>query len=88
MEITHQLSLVDLAQLLFASPLQQFERPTPAQVRGAISGALRTCGGDCSACAGYVAQEAGDHPEEYQRRMRWALGTVREVYRPAVLLAS
>ncbi len=88
MEITHQLSLVDLAQLLFASPLQQLDRPTHAQVRGAVSQAFGTCGGDCSVCAGYVAQEAGDHPEEYQRRMRWALATVGEVYQPAMPLAS
>jgi hypothetical protein len=88
MEITHQLSLVDLAQLLFASPLQQFDRPTPAQVRGAVSRAFSACGGDGSVCAGLVAQEAGDHPEECRRRMRWALATVGEVYQPAIPLAS
>jgi hypothetical protein len=88
MEITHQLSLVDLARLLFTSPLQQLDRPTAAQVRVAVSQTLRACGGDCSFCVGYVAQEAGDHPEEYQRRMRWALATVREVYQPDLALAS
>jgi hypothetical protein len=88
MEITHQLSLVDLAHLLFSSPLQRLDRPTAVQVRCAVTEALGACGGDCSICAGYVAQEAGDHPEEYQRRMRWALATVREVYQPALALAS
>jgi hypothetical protein len=88
MEITHQVSLVDLAHLLFTSPLQQLDRPTAVQVRCAVSQALRTCGGDCSICIGRVAQEAGDHPEDYQRRMRWALATVREVYQPALALAS
>jgi hypothetical protein len=88
MEITRKLSLVDLAQLLFASPLQQCDRPTPAQVRTAVTRSLRICGGDCSVCAGDVAQEAGDHPEEYQQRMRWALDTVRAAYEPAMPLAS
>jgi hypothetical protein len=88
MEITHQLSLVDLAQLLFVSPLQPLDRPTRAQVRDAVLRAFVTCGGDCSVCAGGVAQEAGDHPEEYRRRMRWALATVGEVYRSGLPLAS
>ena len=88
METTHQPSLVDLAQILFASPLQPLDRPTVPQVRGAVSRALEACGGDYSRYAGYVAQEAGDHPELYQRRMRWALATVGEVYQPALSLAS
>jgi hypothetical protein len=83
MDTMYQLSLADLAQLLFASPVQQGDRPTPAQVRSAVTGTLCTCGGDRSVWAGRVAQEAGDHPEEYQQRMRWALATVREEYRPA-----
>jgi hypothetical protein len=88
METTHQPSLVDLAQILFASPLQPLDRPTIAQVHGAVSWALRSCGGDCSRNAAYVAQEAGDHPELYQRRMRWALATVGEVNQPALSVAS
>jgi hypothetical protein len=88
METTHQPSLVDLAQILFASPLQPLDRPTVAQVRGTVSRALKACGGDCARYVGYVAQEAGDHPELYQRRMRWALATIGEVYRPALALAS
>jgi len=85
---TERLSLVDLAHVLFASPLQEFDRPTPAQVRDAVSKELCECAGDCSVCSGYVAQEAGDHPEGYRRRMRWALATVRQVYQPAMRLAS
>jgi hypothetical protein len=88
METTHEPSLVDLAQILFASPLQPLDRPTVPQVRGTVSRALKACGGDYSPYAGYVAQEAGDHPELYQRRMRWALATVGEVYQPALSLAS
>jgi hypothetical protein len=87
-DITGQLSLIDLAHVLFATPLQELDHPTPAQVRAAVSRALCACRGDCSVCAGCVAQEAGDHPEEYRRRMRWALATVRWVYQPEMRLAS
>jgi len=31
----------------------------------------------------YVAQEAGDHPETYALRMRWALQTVDLAFRPS-----
>jgi hypothetical protein len=88
METTHEPSLVDLAQILFASPLQPLDRPSVAQVRAAVARGLIACGGDCSTYAGQVAQEAGDHPELYQRRMRWALATVGGVYRPALAMAS
>jgi hypothetical protein len=83
-----RLSLADLAHALFASPLQELDRPTAAQVRAAVRRVLWRCGGDCSICVGCVAQEAGDHPHEYQRRMRWALEAVRQAYHPALPLAS
>jgi hypothetical protein len=70
----------DLADVLFASPLQESENPSPAQVRAAVEASLAHCHGDCSSCAARVAQEAGDHPEEYVRRMRWALRTIANVY--------
>jgi hypothetical protein len=73
-------SAADLADVLFVSTLQASEAPTPSQVRMVIEEVLRTCGGDCAVCAARVAQEAGDHPEEYTRRMHWALETVEAVY--------
>jgi hypothetical protein len=88
MEITQRLSLIDLAHVLFASPLQEQDHATPAQVHQTVVRVLDACGGDCSVCSGYVAQEAGDHPDTYQRRMRWALATVHDVYQPALALAS
>jgi hypothetical protein len=88
METTHQPGLVEMDQILFASPLQPLDRPTGTEVRGTVSRALKACGGDCACYAGYVAQEAGDHPELYQRRMRWSLATIGEVYQPAVSLAA
>jgi hypothetical protein len=66
----------DLAQILFASPLQASDDPSPEQVRAAIDLGLCACDGDRTRCAAFVAQEAGDHPEAYAARMRWALRTV------------
>jgi hypothetical protein len=64
------------ARALFASPLQESGRPTPQQIRAVVEAALP---GECLAC---VAQEAGDHPEVYLLRMRWALLAVAEAYAP------
>lgn len=80
---TTTMNASDLAQILFASPLQPSAHPTATQVRTAIA-----CGGDRSASAARVAQEAGDHPEAYAARMRWALRTVTDVYSPSALIAA
>jgi hypothetical protein len=82
--VSATVSVSDLAQVLFVSALQASENPSPDQVRTAIEGRLRACDGDCSECAVYVAQEAGDHPETYVTRMRWALDAVIKAY-PALL---
>jgi hypothetical protein len=74
------MSVSDLAKVLFTSALQASENPSPAQVRTAIEHRLRACGGDCAECTIYVAQEAGDHPETYAARMRWALDAVLKAY--------
>lgn len=73
-------STADLAEVLFASTLQASEAPTAAQVRSAVEQGLRILSQDCLACISCVAQEAGDHPDEFARRMHWALETVRSVY--------
>ncbi|WP_203597254.1 hypothetical protein [Actinomadura bangladeshensis] len=70
----------DLAEILFCSGLQESDRPTAEQVRAAIDDRIGACGGDSSACLAGVAQEAGDHPETYRARMRWALDTVAAAY--------
>jgi hypothetical protein len=74
------MSVSDLAKVLFATPLQASAAPSPDQVRTAIEGRLRACRGDHADCECYVAQEAGDHPETYATRMRWALRAVVEAY--------
>jgi hypothetical protein len=70
----------DLAENRFCSGLQESDRPSAEQVRAAIDNRIGACGGDRSVCLALVAQEAGDHPESYSARMRWALSTVSEAY--------
>jgi hypothetical protein len=81
------MSVSDLAKVLFATTLQASADPSPDQVRAAIERRLRACRGDHADCACYVAQEAGDHPETYARRMRWALQAVVKAY-PALIAAA
>jgi hypothetical protein len=70
-------NMTNMAQALFASPLQASGRPGSAQVHAAIEQSMRHYGG-WTQCAARVAQEAGDHPELYAERMRWALSLVRQ----------
>jgi hypothetical protein len=66
------MTLTARAQALFASCLQPSDRPTPAQVAGAIINSLHGNGG-VAGCVATVATEYGDHPEAAAARMRWAL---------------
>jgi len=75
-----ELTVSDLAQVLFASALQPSDTASALDIKAAIDERLCTCG-DPSVCTAYVAQEAGDHPETYVRRMRWALDAVAGAYR-------
>jgi hypothetical protein len=74
-----------LAQLLFAGPVQPSDHLTPAEIRMALAAQFRRCQGDLAAALGTVAQEAGDHPESYAARMRWAIRSVARAFagRPA-----
>jgi hypothetical protein len=67
------LSVPELAQVLFTSPLQESDDPSPGEILAAIDHSLVA---GRAACVAYVAQEAGDHPEEYAARMLWALKAV------------
>ena len=71
------------AEALFASVLQRSERPSPGQVRKAVTAAVRAYGG--RGCAELVAQEFGDHPETAVERMRWARAVAGEVFSPPPL---
>ncbi len=65
-----------LARLLFVGPLQPSDHPTPAQIRTALAVQFRRCGGDLTTGLAAIAQEAGDHPDSYAARMRWAIRSV------------
>jgi hypothetical protein len=73
-------SEADLAEVLFVSTLQESEAPTAEVVRAVIEQGLNAWQEDCTACLGCVAQEAGDHPDEFSRRMHWALSMVHTAY--------
>jgi hypothetical protein len=74
------LDLGTLAHLLFACAIQPSEHPSPAAIRKAVAAQFRRCGGELTACLGEVAQEAGDHPDSYAVRMRWAIQSVNGAY--------
>ncbi|GIH28531.1 hypothetical protein Aph01nite_68410 [Acrocarpospora phusangensis] len=78
------LTTSDLAQVLFTSPVQPSDDLSPDKIRTAIDDRLCSCDGDTAVCAAFVAQEAGDHPESFARRMRWALNAVTAAYQAAV----
>ncbi|MGW0802842.1 hypothetical protein [Nonomuraea sp. NPDC002799] len=78
------ISTTELAQVLFATALQPSDGLSSFQIRQAVDERLCACGGDPRRCAAYVAQEAGDHPETYVVRMRWALGAVAGAYETAL----
>jgi hypothetical protein len=61
---------------LFASGLQRSDAPDAEVVAEAIRPAVRQFG--TRGCAGRMAQEFGDHPEEAAERMRWIRQLVAE----------
>jgi hypothetical protein len=71
MDTTRQPSLVDLAQTLFASPLQPLDHPTAGQVHGTVSRALDTCGGGDERDPGARSRPAHAHPRCRTWRRRW-----------------
>lgn len=73
------ITIPDLAEVLFASVLQESEHPSPTTVRTTVERLLARDHGR-EDCLAYVATEAGDHPETYVHRMQWALHTIEEAY--------
>lgn len=74
------LEMSAFAQLLFTCPVQPSEHPSPAAIRMAVHAQFRRFGGDLTACLAAVAQQAGDHPDCYAERMRWAIRSVDCAY--------
>jgi hypothetical protein len=66
------------SEALFVSALQPSDEAGPAQVRDAVTCAVRAHGS--RGCAERVAQEFGDHPEIAVARMRWARCLVDAVF--------
>jgi hypothetical protein len=66
------------ADALFASTLQRSDDPSTAQIRQAISTAIRACG--TRGCAAQVAQAYGEHPETAVLRMRWARAEITRTF--------
>lgn len=64
-------------EALFASGLQPSDCPTSDTVGDAITGTVRELG--LGGCAGRMAQEFGDHPDEARGRMQWARRLVAEL---------
>jgi hypothetical protein len=63
-------------EALFASALQRSDAPDAEVVAEAIRATVRRFG--TRGCAGWMAQEFGDHPEEAAERMRWVRQLVAE----------
>ncbi len=69
-----------LADVLYISPIDPSDDACAEVIRNAIVASLSRCRCDVLGCAAQVAQEAGDHPETYQPRMRWALKAVTSAF--------
>jgi hypothetical protein len=69
------------ADAVFVSGLRRCDDPSSGQVRQAVAAAIRAFGG--TGCAGWVAQEFGDHPETAVIRMRWARDVARKAFADA-----
>jgi hypothetical protein len=66
------------ADALFASAVQRSDEPSAAQIRQAITAAVRAFG--TLGCTARVAQAYGDHPEIAATRMRWARAAVAAAF--------
>jgi hypothetical protein len=82
------LSVTQYAEVLFATSLQESDNPGPTQLRTAVQRAWVAGGANCDRFAANLAQEAGDHPEETARRMRWAVATASRALPAALALAG
>lgn len=62
------------AEALFCSDLQPSDRPSREAIDQAVTAMLLAYATE--GCAGHVAQEFGDHPEQAATRMRWCMTAV------------
>lgn len=70
----------DLAEVVFCSTLQPSEPVDPAKVQAAISSALHSHHGEIRECAEELAASYGKDPEITCLRMRWARSVVTAAF--------
>jgi hypothetical protein len=84
-----KLSVTEYAEILFATPLQASDNLASPLLQAAVKRTWIAGGADCGRFAAQLAQEAGDHPEETARRMRWALSAAAyTLHAPSLPLAG
>ncbi|MBA3743278.1 hypothetical protein [Sporichthya sp.] len=81
------LSVTELAKVLFCSDLQPSQAAEPQAVSTALRRGLRAHGGQLEICAAELASCYGDDPETASRRMRWALSLIIATYQGPPLAA-
>ena len=72
-------TVTELAEVLYVSDLSRQPAPNAGEVAAAVSRVLAEH--DIAWCVCQIAQDAGDHPDCYQARMRWALELARNTCR-------
>jgi hypothetical protein len=77
---TAQLSLNDLAELLFCSTLQPSQRVDAVAVHSALAQTLSSHRGQLHECAAELAASYGNDPEITCIRMRWARDLISATY--------
>jgi len=77
---TAQLSLNDLAELLFCSTLQPSQRVDASAVHSALAATLHSHHGQVRECAAELAASYGKDPEITCTRMRWARDLISATY--------
>jgi hypothetical protein len=81
-------SLIELAEVLFTTGLQESEHPAAELVRDTVEAALDRCKDDCRACVAVLAQEYGDHPVTAVHRMHWAVTEVGAAFGPYIVAGA
>ncbi|MGQ0464854.1 MAG: hypothetical protein ACT4QG_06000 [Sporichthyaceae bacterium] len=72
------MTLSELAELLFCSPLQPSQQVDAQAIDAALAESLRAHHGQVAECAEELAASYGKDPEVTCRRMRWARAIVSQ----------
>jgi hypothetical protein len=80
---TAQMSINELAELLFCSTLQPSQRVDATAVHSALAQSLHSHHGQVDECAAELAASYGKDPEITCTRMRWARDLISATYMAA-----